>query len=344
MFEYLVFSLLILGILNLLLKKKNILLHNSFGFKHKEPKIKNIVLSGGIFFVTSFIIISFFNNFIFMNYFFFVLFFLILGILSDVNFKISPQQRLLVMLIISFFIIINAQLFIDNVGIKLLDIFLQINIFSIIFSSLCIVILVNGTNFIDGKNGNVVAYYFLCFISLIYQLNLIEEANVEAYILQLMSLPLIIFYVFNLLNRNYLGDNGSYFLSSVTALITINLFINYDISAFYLINLFLYPIIEVLVSFVRKIYNKSSPYSPDKLHLHHLIGEIVLKNKFLKKYENNISSLIITIILFLFFIQINLDINDKLAQIKLTSIFCFMYIFVYFLTRVLLDKTALKKK
>ena len=341
MIFYFVFSILFLLGLNFLLNKKKFLIHNTFGLKHKV-KNEKIVLSGGIFFLISFFLISFLNNFIFFNFLIYASIFLILGIFSDINLDFSAHQRLVFMFVLTFFIIINAQLFINNVDIVIIDTFLKYNIFSIIFFSLCLVILINGSNFIDGTNGNASGYFILCFFSLSYQLNLMDGGKADAYTLQLMTIPVIIFFIFNFFNKNYLGDNGSYFLSALTGLLVINFYIYYNFSTFYLINLLLYPVIEVLISFIRKIYSKKSPYAPDKMHLHHLIEQKFNKINFLKKYKNNLSSISMLIMLSIFFIQFNSNINDKLIQIKLTSGFCILYFFIYLLLRVSLKKDKLK--
>jgi UDP-N-acetylmuramyl pentapeptide phosphotransferase/UDP-N-acetylglucosamine-1-phosphate transferase len=341
MLNYLAFNIIFLFLLNLFLNNKKLLIHNTFGFKHKK-KSKNIVLSGGLYFLISFFIISLLNDYIFMNLLIYSSIFLILGIFSDINLNFSARQRLIFMFIFAFFIIINAQLFINTVDIKILDIFLQYNIFSLIFFSLCFVIIINGANFIDGTNGNASGYFIFCFLSLSYQLDLISTGKSDAFILQLMLLPIIVFFIFNFFNKNYLGDNGSYFLSALTGLLVINFYIYYDISSFYFINLLLYPAIEVLISFVRKIYSKQSPYSPDQMHLHHLIEKSFSKIKFFKQYKNNVTSIIILIFLSIFFIQFNSNINDKLIQIKLTSTFCILYFFIYLLLRVFLKKNKLK--
>ena len=44
---------------------------------------------------------------------------------------------------------------------------------SILFSSFCLIILINGTNFIDGLNGLVLTYY-LIVLSILYNLNFLE--------------------------------------------------------------------------------------------------------------------------------------------------------------------------
>ena len=332
----------LLSLINFFLVKSKKFIHINVKNEHKKFGLNKIPLSGGLFFVISFFFISLLNNFTYLNFVLYGSVFLILGFFSDRNLKISAQQRLAIMLILSFLIIINAQLFIDKVDIVFLDKFLKINILSIIFFAVCLVILINGVNFIDGTNGNAIGYFIICFISLIYQLGFFENTQNELKTLKIMLCPMIAFFLLNLFNKNYLGDNGSYLMASVTGILCINCFIYYNISSFYFINLLLYPVFEVLVSFIRKIQSNKSPYSPDNLHLHHLIEKNLSQFKLLKKYKNNLSTFVILFLLTIFFVLINLNINDKLFQLNLTSVFCIFYLFIYLILRILLSSKKLR--
>ena len=102
------------------------------------------------------------------------------------------------------------------------------------------------------------------------------------------------------LQKFFLGDSGSYlFGSSLTALNTVltnNL--NPSISSFFLFAFFLfYLFFEVFFSFIRKIYQKKSPFLPDDLHLHMLLYKRILNNYDANK-SNYYNSIIINLIFF----------------------------------------------
>ena len=96
-------------------------------------------------------------------------------------------------------------------------------------------ILINGTNFIDGLNGLVLSYY-LVIIILIFKLGLFEYSfldNLNIYYLMVVILYLILFNIFNQL---YLGDSGSYLIGFAIGYFLLQIYENsLDFSPFYCI-------------------------------------------------------------------------------------------------------------
>ena len=91
-----------------------------------------------------------------------------LGIFSDSNNIISAKVRLLIMSLVTFILIINSQMIIAKIDIKIIDYFLQYNIISILFFTIALVALINGSNFIDGNNGNCTSYFAIIYIFYYY--------------------------------------------------------------------------------------------------------------------------------------------------------------------------------
>ena len=84
---------------------------------------------------------------------------------------------------------------ISSTNLQILDLILENKFLSIFFTTFCILILVNGTNFIDGTNLNVISYYFSISIILLFFGNF-KEFN----ILKIDTLDLlIIFFVLGIL-------------------------------------------------------------------------------------------------------------------------------------------------
>ena len=338
MFENIILYTGVLYLINFIFLKKKFLIHKSFGLKHKQKNLKGIVLSGGTYLFISFALTSFFNEFLFFDIFLYGFIFLLLGIFSDLNFKISPQQRLLIMFLMSFFIIYNSNITIDKIDFYFLDNLLKYKYFSILFFSICLVILINGSNFIDGTNGNAIGYYLLCIISLSYQYDLSKNFDSENILLNSISFSLLIFMILNFFNKCFLGDNGAYYISAVVGILAIHIFLITNVSSFYIANLFIYPTVEVFISFIRKIFTNKSPYSADKMHLHHLIQKNLKNFKISKKYSNNLTSIVILFLLSIFFYLINLNVENKLVQLRFALGFCITYIIIYLLLKVS-DKT-----
>ena len=132
-------------------------------------------------------------------------------------------------------------------------------------------ILINGSNFIDGINLNSSGYFLSIYISIYLLLN---DLNlfIDLYFLKFFILTLISFCILNFLNKIYLGDGGIYALSLLTGIFMIELSNSNLLVSPFLIVLFLwYPAFENLFSIIRKLEIKRSPLKPDNKHLHHLI-------------------------------------------------------------------------
>tara|TARA_B100000767_G_C19639981_1_gene482114 strand:+ start:68 stop:871 length:804 start_codon:yes stop_codon:yes gene_type:complete len=217
-----------------------------------------------------------------------------LGLLSDLKKIISAKKRMLFQWMIVLFSVFYLKLEISSTKIFILDQLLNNEIINIIFVSFCIMILVNGTNFIDGLNGLSLGYYLMIVIALLNNDILISNFLSSNQLIYL-SIFLFILLVFNYLNLFFIGDNGAYILGLTMSFLLINIYKeNSDISPFYIALLLWYPCFELLFSIIRKFNLKFSPTKPDTYHLHQLTYYLI-KNKFhLKKFKsNNISSLLI---------------------------------------------------
>ena len=72
-------------------------------------------------------------------------------------------------------------------------------------------IVINGSNFIDGLNGLVLGYYISIFGVLI-KLSLLEEVNINYLTSTYFMFILIYLYLLNILNKLFLGDSGAYLI------------------------------------------------------------------------------------------------------------------------------------
>ena len=329
LYSFVLINIFLLLFINFYLKKKNFLIHRKFNYKHKSNYKDKIPLSGGIYFITSFFIIFGLNDFINFKIFFFGFLFFILGTFSDLNLKIRPLDRLFLMFIFSIIILSSENLKINNVNIFFLDYFIKYELFSKIFFSCCFVILLNGSNFIDGTNGNASGYYILCLLSLYYQLSELNIVEIETNVFYLMIFSITIFFLFNLFEKNFLGDNGVYLISSVCGLLILLIYSKNSLNTIYVVNILLYPAFEVLISFLRKLFLKKSPFDPDKHHLHHLISTF-LKKKFKKiSNSNTCSSILILFMISIFYLFVNKDMAKSIYQLQCSIIFVTIYSLIY---------------
>ena len=89
---------------------------------------------------------------------------LIVGILSDFKILLSPTKRLILQFIIIIFFLYILDIHLVSTKLVFLDIILKNTVFSFFFTAFCLLVLINGTNFVDGTNGNVLVYYLIISI------------------------------------------------------------------------------------------------------------------------------------------------------------------------------------
>jgi len=260
---------------------------------------------------------------------------LVLGISSDNNFLQSPKLRLVLQTLILSFFIYLSELQINDLRNDYLNNLISNNYFGPIFTIFCLLILINGSNFIDGLDGLNLGYFFLIVVVLIYVENsLALKINKE--------LLFVIFYiisfllVLNILNFLYLGDSGSYLIGFIFGFFLIQLNNeNYFLSPYFIALLLWYPAFENLFSIIRKRTIKQNPLMPDNYHFHQLLFFYLKKknNLMIKRFSNIIASILIIFYNFLIFL-IGLNfLNHTKILLFLILLNIIVYMTFYFLLR-----------
>ena len=151
---YLIFSFIFLLFINKFLLKTNILIsvnkenHQKFASNLKVP------LSGGIFIFFNFLYIIQDQLIVFLSLIF------ILGIFSDLKYFNSALGRLVFQISIVLLYVVMFDLQLKNTKIHILDSFLNYKLFNYLFVAFCILIVINGSNFLDGLNTLNIIYFF----------------------------------------------------------------------------------------------------------------------------------------------------------------------------------------
>ncbi len=305
------------------------LLVNYKGQKHQKfLGSKNTPLSGGIFLAYSIIVLFSYYNF-FLSLFIFLIF--CVGFASDINFLSSPKLRLLIQSSIIIFFVFMLDIKINETNFLLLDKLLENTYFRYFFSAFCLLILINGSNFIDGLNGLLLGYFSL-IISIILYLNSFLYFGIEKNMIFLLLLSLIYLFILNLNNKLFMGDSGSYALGLICGFFLIKLYeLNDEISPYFIVLLLWYPCFENLFSIIRKFSFRKSPVNADNNHLHQLVYYYLKKKKIIAKLNiNNASSfLIISYNLFVFILSSNYMSNSQF-QIIMILVNIIIYLIVYF--------------
>jgi len=294
--------------------------------KHKNiTKDKKIYILGGLFYLIGILFIE-------INPVFKVLCGLIyfVGFFSDNKILSSPNLRLILQALIIFFTVIYLNIKIENTRIDLIDHFLKFEIFSILFTVFCLMILINGSNFIDGVNCNLIFYYLIITLVIIvlYNNNLFFPIEINHLYIIFFVLLLILLLNFNGIIIS--GDAGAYLISFFWGVNLISISNeNFIISPFFIVLLLWYPAFENLFSVLRKTKIKKSALNADFKHFHQLLY-IYIKKKFkIKLIANNLSGILINLynlLIFIFSLKYYYD-TQVLVMIIFFNI-C-LYLFIY---------------
>ena len=327
LYIFLLYNLLIL-LSALYIKKKNFF-SNYSGDKHQIfSNEKNIPLIGGIFLLIPILSISYHNFF----YNLIILSIFILGLLSDRKILASAKKRFLFQTILIFLSVVLLDLKILSSRIFYFDNFLEISTFNVFFTTFCLLILINGSNFIDGLNGLLLIYMTtVIFILLDLNLKSLMEIN-ETYTLFLL-ITLILVIMLNITNNLMLGDSGAYVLSFFVGYLILQCHtFNPNISPYFFITLLWYPCFENLFSIIRKLRDNFTPLAPDNNHLHQLIyqklNKVFHKNKLV---ANNASSLSICLVNFIILMWAARYPYETIYQIKIITVSIFLYSLTFFI-------------
>ena len=303
-FLSIIFSTFLSFFLYYFFNKKNFLLDQISSSKHKQLTSKNssnkVILCGGIIvFINS---LFFFDNQLYIIKIF-SFFILIIGVLSDINKFNSPKFRIISQFfIVLVFLLLNKNLIISDLRIDFLNNYLEVELISIFFTVFCLLILINGSNFLDGLNTLVTGYYILVLTTIVIvsiEFNLNFNPNV-CYLIIFLS----IIFLLNFFNKIYLGDAGSYLISFLTAYFLLDFFTNNDsISPYFICLLLWYPAFENLFSILRRFFLKKKIDEADQGHLHQMIYTKLKAISFInKKYLNTSTGMLINFFNFIVFL------------------------------------------
>ena len=311
-------------------KNKKIIFNNYFldipnvGRKiHKEPTY----LIGGHFIFISYSVFLLFSfdynlNHKFVFFFIFSCIFLI-GILDDLK-DLKPIVKLGLVLIIYLVLIhFDNDYLLEKIYFETFDKNLNFGIYSYLVSILCVLLLINAINLIDGINGLAMMVFIIIYLYLNYFLNVA------------FNIFIFIFYLFIFFNiykgKYFLGNSGSLIIGALIAFSTIKAYnsnFTQNNSAEDIVILFLIPGIDMFRLFVQRIVKRKNPFEADGSHLHHHLIKKISLQKILFGY------------FFIIVISSYAAFNDYLPEI----IIILVIITIYSLTLYLLNKNLPKNK
>ena len=318
-------------VLNKFLIYKNILLDKIDISQHKRGVAinKKTPLTGGLIFIIFMFFTPILDDQIFIIS---ILMIYLLGLLSDVNILSSPPKRIFFQSLILAGMIFFGNLEIRTISIEFFDKILEINFFNIIFLLFCLLVLVNGSNFLDGLNTLVVVYFLICLI-IIYISSNYYNLILDYELFKNIIVILTIISLFNLFGKSFLGDSGSYCIAFFVGVISVKFIYEnpQTVSPYFIALLLWYPAIENLFSIIRRSLFKKKLSLADNHHLHHLVY-LFLNKKFSKKNKiliNSLSGIVINIYNFIVISFSVFFISNSKVLIFVILINLMMYLLTY---------------
>lgn len=288
-----------------------------------------VPLSGGIIFLLS-ILVFYKPEFYQFKIILLAIFFT--GVLSDINFISSPIKRILIQIFVICLFLYIIPTYIYSIRWDFFDYYLQNSYLGYFFSLLCLTILINGSNFMDGLNILVVGYFLIVTYIIVHLANNFY-LELDFYLVKIILATLLVIFVFNFFGLLFLGDSGAYLISFVIGYILIHF--SHDnnniVSPYFVACMLWYPAYENLFSIIRKKFNNKFATKADKIHLHQLLY-ILFKNK-LPYSDKIINTLTGCIIVFfnLFVLMIGAkNFNDSKILILLIISSIIFYNFIYY--------------
>lgn len=275
--EYLIIKSIIFSFIAFLLSKYSENIGIKLGVLDYPDKIRKFHATptpqiGGIIIYIIIVLDIFFakNSNLDLFYILWISFFFILGFIDD-KYKTKWSIKFLIPIIFFFiYININSNILINEIYSETFKKIINIKntyYFNIFFTLLCVLLLLNSINMIDGYNGICVIYSIYCFF---YLFLLTNNSLNEIFLIILPTLFVITY--FNFKNKFFLGNSGSFLLSGILSyylIINNNYYDKISVEKIFL--LLIIPGLDMFRLFISRINNHKNPFSADRKHLHHLL-------------------------------------------------------------------------
>ena len=298
---YVLISLLIFSIISKTSYKLNLLDKPNHRKKHFKPTAYTGGLALSLIYIFSIFFFDIANNK--LNLILSIaLFVALVGFLDD-KISLNIGGKLSLQIIPIFYLIIYENLYLVELG-SYGYFNLQLASFSIPFTLLSVMYLINSFNNFDGLDGTL-SFTTISVLAILYFL--VPNTDVRLFITN-VALPLIIFLLFNFsifkLPKLFLGDSGSLLLGFIIAFLVIfiaNQKLAHPILIAWSISIFVYEFLSINLLRLKK---KGNIFKSGLDHLHHIIHRKT-KSIFLTNSIISSLNLIFFVVGYLSFIYIN---------------------------------------
>lgn len=214
----------------------------------------------------------------------------ILGYLDD-KFDLNVSLKFLILSFLFLILLLNDKsLSIETLSFSFVKNEINLSSYSIIFTCFCFVVFTNAFNMFDGINlqSSFYSLIILTIFSIFY---------IDSLLIKILFINFIFYSYLNLKNKSFLGDSGSLLSAFIIGYLSIKL---YNLEKIIFVDeIFIFmmiPGLDMIRLFFQRILLKRSPFSADRLHLHHLL---------ISKYSNVVTVAILCfLILFPIFLML----------------------------------------
>lgn len=183
----------------------------------------------------------------------------------------SPNVKFILSALILFIgLNLDKSLIINEIYFYSLNKKIYLSYFSLPFTILCILLLINALNMSDGINSLATGIIFIWILG-----GLIHNFFNENFIFLIFLIFLIFIFVMIYKTKFFLGDSGTMFLSTFIGFVIINshnsTISNNQIPADLIFIILMFPGYDMLRLFIIRLKNKKNPFKGDLGHLHHYL-------------------------------------------------------------------------
>ncbi len=257
-----------------------------------------------------------------------------LGLIEDLTKSVSPKKRLSAAFVSAAICIYLTKSYVSRIDIQVIDAYMLTWLpFSYLFTAFAVAGLINAINIIDGFNGLVSVTASIMFLSIAYVAWRVND--IDLLLVSLGCIGAILgFFIFNFPHGFiFLGDGGAYLIGFLLSQMSIYLVHKHsEVSPWYALLLFIYPIFETIFSVYRRKFLKGVPTTmPDGVHLHTLVYKRLMRwmvGSHIEKHiirRNSFTSPYLWILSALGVFPATLFYNNTV----ILQVFCLIFIFVY---------------
>ena len=200
------------------------------------------------------------------------------GLLEDITKRVSVKVRLLATMFSGVLGWGVTGYAITRLNIPAMDWMFGYTVVAVAFTALAVGGVANSINIIDGFNGLASGTVVIILGGFAAICLSVGDADLASTCLILAGAVLGFLLLNWPLGKIFLGDGGAYFIGFALAWIAVLIMARHpEVSAWAMLLVCGYPILEVLFSIVRRSRRGMSPGDPDRLHMHSLVKKRLIR-------------------------------------------------------------------